>query len=449
MHSLVALCLLAAVVLVAHAEEQRCALRCYAGTVEWSNDTKLDYSFSVLPCAPVTVVDATLTDDDDHVAQPVFGCQSSEHVVSVTLDHAHTHLEWRYQSDSTCEQVLSSLDTIPGVFLGTDHRQGDALAQRDGDSLESAQRLCERQCDVCVDSGVIATTGRAGAKSPCGEEGTDECDMHVQWHGDMCTGQVTSLEVYVGDDVVPLSAYQPDALVGAMLSCDNGQITVESQGLLLQYAAPAQHNADCGAILTRINPLATGPLVQAIVKLSDIEMWSARAGRTLAGTETRCAEMTAPMAPKRASSAEDGAPAPVTAQDEDRPSAESDIPPVRLPVHVFVNCSRRSEGQCCSVFGYRNPNAESLNVPPARPHNYFVPSPSTRSQISFFQANTTDPSAFAVTWDCPEYKRHKLRWVLDLPSETRDAWRRTADATRERNDCPDDVFEQFCVVSPQ
>lgn len=438
------LALLVVFAAVAALATQRCDLRCYSGTVEWGNGTSLDYSFSLLPCQPVVVVEAALTDDTART--PTFDCASSEHVVSIVLDHGDTHLEWRYETDSSCEQVLSSLDTIPGVFLGTNHRRaGTTHAKQDGASLEEAQRLCERRCEVCVDTGVILARGSAGEKSPCGAEGTDECAMRVQWRGDVCTSTLGAFEVFVGTDVVPLSAYQPDAMLGAALSCnDDGRITVESQGVMLEYGAPELHNGNCEAMWSRVNPLASGSLKQAMVQLSADEMWTATQGRSLAGSEVYCDAMEAPLPPVREDDGDNKPAASSSGATEDGTSGET-VPPVGLPVDVFVNCSRRRAGQCCTIYGYRNRNPVEITAAAVAPYNYFIPSPATRSQVSVFQANTTQTAAFAVQWECPEYERHKLRWVLDLPAENRSSWRRTADGARERNDCSDALYNQWCT----
>lgn len=432
------ICVLAS---VAVAADERCSLRCYSGTVEWGDDTSLEYAFSVLPCQPVVVVDASLTDEGDQTLLPNFGCVATEHVISITLDHEQTHLEWRYETDHSCEQVLASLDTIPGSFLGTDHRQGESHLKQDGTSLEEAQQMCERQCELCTDSGVILTKGSAGTKSPCGAEGTDECAMRVQLQTDVCTGEVASFDVFVGDDVVPLSAYQPDAVLGAQVRCEDGQIVVESQGVMLQYEAPKLHNGNCEAMLTRVDPLASGSLTRAFIQLSKNEMWTANTGRSLAGTQLLCGAMAAPIPPTYKVNDKQGG----EGGDENTPASGETVTPVPLPVDVFVNCSRRRDGACCTIYGYRNPNTASVTAPAIKPYNYFVPEPATRSQVSTFNANTTVTAAFAVIWECPEYERHKLRWVLDLPAETRSTWRRTSEGARERNDCSDAMYAQWCT----
>lgn len=429
--------LVVAALIAAALATERCALRCYAGTVDWhdTNSSSLDFSFSVLPCQPVVVVSATLSDDtSDQPRLPNFGCISSEHVVSIMLDHEQTHLEWRYQTDSTCEQVLGSLDTVPGTFLGTEHRiDGTDLVEESGSSLEDLQKLCEPTCDVCIDSSVFSATGRASDKSPCGEKGTKECAMRVQWHGNTCTGAISSFDVFVGDDHVPLSAYQPSAVEGAQIRCQDGAVTVETEGVMLSYAAPELHNGDCTSIMGNINPLAGGKLERALIQLSSNEMWTATSGRTLAGSEIPCETMSAPQPPKY----EDPQSNSGTAETAPIPIAKAIVP--------FVNCSRRTEGVCCSVFGYHNPNGVEVTVVAGKSHNYFVPGPSVRSQPSTFAANSTETAAFSVAWDCPQFERHKLRWILDIPSIEQDSWYRSVDAVRERNDCSDEMYELWCL----
>jgi len=419
---------------------QRCGLRCYSDTVEWDDQTSLQFAFSVIPCAPVVVVvvvQATLTDDE--TVLPEFGCVAAEHIVSVTLDHGDTHLEWRYETESSCEQVLGSLDTIPGVFLGTNHRQGATHTQYDGAPLEASQRLCERECDICVDSTSIKATGHAGSKSPCGPEGVVGCELRVQWHANTCTGQLTSLDVFLGSDAIPLSVFQPDALLGAQMRCDDGIITIESQGVLLEWHAPDRHNADCTSIVGLVQPLANGLLKQVMVQLGDDEMWSSSKGSSLAATKTLCDTMNAPMPSVR--------PEPAAETEPTAPVVHSNsVVPVGLPVDVFVHCSRRSNRtNCCTVYGYRNPNPSVVSAPTEAPYNYFVPNPATRTQPGAFLANTTVETAFSVLWDCPEYERHKLRWVLQLPAENRTTWRRIADGVRERNDCSDQEYVEWCI----
>lgn len=449
----VALVLLA----VAAVAAQRCALQCYRGSVTWADASLLDYAFSVVPCAPVLVVSATLDDGGDSLLPPTFGCTATDGVVSITLDHAGgAHLEWRYATLDSCETVLASLATIPGTFVGTAHRaSADAAPITDGAALESAQIQCAATTctPMCFDSGVLALAGVAGDKSPCGAAGTDACAMRVQYTLSLCDAQphVTAFDVLVGGDGVRLSNYQPDAVAGAQISCDDEHLHLDAAGVALAWALPADNNADCASLLLRPDMLATGNLRSAMVQTSAGELWAvsaAHVGQPIVASAALCDAMPSEM-PGSTDSTEPSPSAPP--QDSPAPTATNDddadaeaLPTLDAAIVPTVHCSSRREGsQCCTVFGYHNPNPHLTVLAYGRPQNFLVPKIDGATTHLHFAANTTDAAVFSVHWPCHEYLQHTLRWQLETKAP-HGRWRRAADADRLRDDCSPTDYNTWC-----
>lgn len=433
----------------------RCALQCYRGTVTWADATTLDYAFSVVPCAPVLVASATLDDGGDTLVAPTFGCVASGGVVAITLDHAGgAHLEWRYETPDTCDTVLASLATIPGIFVGTAHRASPtAAAITDGASLESAQIVCAATTctPLCFDSGVLPLAGVAGDKSPCGASGADACPMRVQYTLSLCDEppRVVALDVLVGGDGVRLSNYQPGALVGAQFSCDDAAIHLDAAGVALEWALPVDNRADCASLLLRPDVLATGNLRAAMVQLSAGEMWTAsslRLSQPIIASGALCNNMPTQM--PGATDASDETPSPSVAPEVPvAPSNDATAethPTLDRAIVPSVYCSSRVDAQCCTVFGYTNPNPSLVVLPVGRPQNFLVPKGGSGAPPTHFSHNSTVAAAFSVLWECKEYEQHTMRWVVQTGAP-HGLWRRAADGVRTRDDCLPADYNTWCT----
>ena len=445
---LLAAALLLACAVVA-ATPPRCALHCYRGTVAWADGATLDYAFSVVPCAPVRVVSATLNDGGDTLLTPVFACTPLDGGVAISLDHAGgAHLEWRYATEDSCDSVLAALAAVPGVFVGTAHRRNDLLVS-DGDSLEAAQIECTATscAPLCFDSGVVQLAGVAGEKNPCGAVGTDACPVRVQYALSLCDTppRVTAFDVLVGGDAVRLANFQPAAVVGAQLSCDgdSAALHLDAAGVALAWAPPADNAADCASLLLRPDVLATGALHSVVVQLDSDALWTADAlhGQPIATSAALCNALPTEMpgATDASPPADEPEPEPVP---EPAPEQAPTVATAR-PVTPHVHCSARRNGVCCSLFGYTNPNTAPVLLPRGRPHNFLVPG-SDATAVELMQANATVDVAFAVTWNCPEYTRNTLRWVLQSEAPL-GRWRRSADAARTRDDCSASAYNTWCT----
>lgn len=447
--------LLAILLVVASAwASERCAARCYSGSVAWPQGAPLSFSFLVVPCDPVVVAGASMDDGGDTLLEPVFSCAASEGTVTVVLAHeGGARLEWLYASQSTCEEVMASLDTIPGAFAGTHHTLGGQTVT-DGAPLEDAQVLCAAPtCEpLCFDSGILTAAGAAAAKSPCGAVGAAACAMRVQYSLAPCTsGAVAALDVLLGTDGVRLSVYQPDALAGPALTCSDGALSLDSAAVSVAWAAPADHAADCATILLRPELFATGALRSVIVQSSSIESWQGGPSpRSIAGSLASCDALPTAMPPAPTPSPlpthtdeEDDGETPATPDEEAGTDAPSVATDKALVPHVHCS-ARRNDVDCCTVFGYMNPNSHAVTLPHHRPDNFFTPKPWNRNQVQHFATNTTSIASFAVGWHCPVYLRHKLRWTLSTVAPL-GKWERSIDAARERNDCSDADYATWCT----
>jgi len=459
-------------VLAATALAQRCAMQCYRGTVSFADAPTLDYAFSVVPCgaAGPQVVAASLGDAGDALAMPTFACAAADGAVTLTLEHAGgAHLEWRYTTADSCDTVLASLATMPATFAGTAHRAtptgGDTVV--DGAPLADVQIEClPATCaPMCFDSGIIVLAGVAGDKSPCGAAGADACPVRVQYTLSMCDSppRVLDFDVLVGGDAVRLANYQPAAVGGAQLSCDDASaggaaLHLDTAGVALAWASPADNAADCASLLTRPDLLATGALRSAIVQVESL--WAADGLRlqSVAASAALCDALPTDMP-----GATDGATPEPSDEPADEPSDEpqasaapagshapapapATAPSVATPRAIVphVHCSERRNGRCCSLFGYTNPNLAPVELPAGRPHNFLVPGGALPFGSLVFAPNATVDTAFAVSWSCPEYERHTLRWVLQTEAP-HGRWRRMADAARTRDDCSDAEYNTWCT----
>lgn len=447
-----------ALLVVAVRADERCVARCFASSVEWSAASTLDYEFALLPCDRAQpLISARFGDDDDAATAgdtPAFGCVAQEGEVALSLSAGDVHLEWRYRTAALCEEVLAAIDTIPGEFVGTRHAHGE-LVQEDGASLGDVQlaqcteAACEPQCFALEP---VVAVGVAGDKSPCGAAGTAECRVRVLAAVNPCDGGVVEkLDVLVGADEVPLHVYRPAALDGAQLSCVDGALQLASDGLMVTFE-PADRAADCETLVQRLPTLASGRLSVLVLDLDNGEQWTLDASDSTSQDDDSAAE-TAPLS-LAASAVECVEIAPARLNELDDGVLDSlggvhiaSVTPVPHPITPLINCSMHlANDYCCTVFGYHNPNPGPVTLAAGKPGNFFIPAPVDQGQETVLAANTTVPDAFSVIWHCPEYERHKLRWVLQVPAEGRHTWRRSVDAWRERQDCSLAQASTWCDV---
>lgn len=435
----------------------RCPLACYRGSVTWADASTLDYAFSVVPCAPVTVASATMADGGDALVLPTFSCAAADGVVAITLARpAGAHLEWRYATDETCATVLAAISTIPGEFLGTAHTQhAGAPPITDGPSLESAQIQCTATTctPLCFDSGILTLAGVAGDKSPCGLADADACPVRVQYTLSLCDQppRVVALDVLLGSDGVRLANYQPSAVAAATLTCDDARLHLDAAGVALEWALPTDNGADCDSLLLQPNVLATGALHAATVATNENELWTAPLlGQSIAASPALCNAMPSTM-PGTIDSTEPS-PSATPLPTDDTPAPESNTPEAEtvptldhaIVPHVYCS-ARRAGSQCCSVFGYTNPNTVgAVTLPTGRPQNFLVPKQAVVPGVLHFLHNTTVAAAYSVGWECEEYLQHKLRWVIET-NAPRGQWHRSADADRNRNDCSTADYNTWCT----
>lgn len=466
----VALALALALVYAQQDVEARCGVRCYAGTVKWEDGaTPLIYTFSVLPCAPSVVISAHLG-GHDATETARFECVERPDVQRVALSlvaPSFATLEWVYEAPAgeTCAELLAAIDTLPTAFVGTHHRASVHRADNSVESLGDAQVPCEAIEDAaavdadavggghstgatsidgpCYDTGVVmALTGRAAVKSPCGAEGSSApCALRVLFSASRTN---PTIDVLVGSDAVSLRLYRPEAVSGeATIECTptTSEVAIYTSGVRVEFSAPTDHSATCESMFAYPDRLATGRLSRVMVRLGADEVWvyepTASDTPTFASLSTECTTMREQLVGKQSPS--DGVENGIVRTNA--PTAD----PVTYAIKPFVTCSSRVNGVCCSVFGYTNPNG-GYDLNDTATHNYFVPSPAARGQPIEFSGTTTVAEAFAVIWDCPEYKRHTLRWIVKTPALLADAWENWADASRDRNDCTTGQRSDWCEI---
>jgi hypothetical protein len=454
----------------------RCGVRCFSGTVTWDDGAPpVHYAFSVLPCEPTVVVSARVG-GEDVAASARFVCaehEDSERVLFTLFTSAVT-LEWEYEAPNRerCVALLAEIDTLPVRLTATHHRVGVHRAEHAA-SLDDVEVLCDAEGagaagangvspsgggsgggatsidGPCYDTGVVLAAGRAGVKSPCGVAGaTAPCALRVLFS---TAPENPTVDVLVGADGVSLRLYRPAAVAGpAEVACDarSGEITVSTAGVRVEFDAPTDHSATCEAMLAYPTRLATGRLRAVLVRLGgDDETWvftrrdTDSEVPTFASAATECAVMREQLAGKQPTAGD--------VDDLNNTVHTADAAPTLAHALVpLVTCSSRFNhgATCCTVFGYRNPNADSVVLAAGATHNYLVPSPEVLSQPSSFSANTTVAEAFSVMWACPEYKRHTLRWILKTPALHADAWQRWADASRDRDDCTTEQQSEWCSL---
>jgi len=81
------------------------------------------------------------------------------------------------------------------------------------------------------------------------------------------------------------------------------------------------------------------------------------------------------------------------------------------PIQPTIFCHRRSGDECCTVFGYENPNDFPVRIWAGSEDNFFVPSPTYRGQPCFFCSS--EEAAFSVYWNCTEHRHIHLKWQLN------------------------------------
>ncbi len=447
-----------------------CNKYCFRGSA-----STVTYDFSVVPCLPAKVLSGTTVSVGGVpvalVGEPVFSCQSDGQLVSLSLRWSVSRrFVWNYQSAEACAAVLSNLDTISGLYLGSDH-SFDGLAVLDDADMSSYQILCSglgssAPCSTFqYSSGVVQLSGRAGDKSPCGVNGTLTCGIIVQFvttNGGNCPAplnQVTSLDVIVRPNNVPLSSFQPDSLLSPTLTCSNSQITLSAGGVTMVWPAPASDNsASCAVLMANIGQLAVSQASSMSVVFSNTESWSASGSNVGAALSTPAAGVdTAPVTGANAGA--DDVPEEPLVEDFVPDTTGNITLPITPTVYCNIHLPRQNfslpRGRCCAIFGFINPNPVDIMIPMEYQRNWITPGPSLNYDNpinTFFAANTTEPMAFGWIWDCETYKSRRSRWSIRTftnDNSTR-VYNRDATAINQMNDCGimNNTLFELCFPPP-
>jgi len=418
-----------------------CTGYCYTGSTAIDAERQLDFSFTLLPCSPTRVLHSSFVLDGQIMSissEPRFVCESSGELAALSVViNTNSRLTWNYETSDPCATVLANL-AMPGTFTGTAHEL-DGASVLDGADLGEFLTLCSTETCVPLNysSGLLTLGGEAIDKSPCGAQGVDTCVMEIVFKttGECSPGAtaaaVYGLDVLVQPDGVKLSAFQPASLANAQLLCSNGELTLQADGVMIVWPQAADNTADCQTLLADLSTLASRSANMVAVALGDDEMWLSQSAPSIRAA-------TAPAA----SQGNNG-------EQPVNPNLVYNATSISKPVTPTLNCNVRFDsGYCCSVFGYRNPNLVPVIIPRIVGSNWFLPSPHIESGAPMtFLANTTVDASFAVFWPCHQFIQHFKTWSLKTRANfDYRVWERQVVSNRERIDCSDDVYEDFCEV---
>jgi hypothetical protein len=466
---------LALALLAASATAGACDKYCFRGSMQGP----LTYDFAVVPCTPAKVLDgAQVAIGGVPVSldgmTPVFSCQSDGQLVSLKLQWSVSRrFVWNYQSEEPCSAVLANLNTIAGVYMGSDHQFG-AIAVLDDSELSVYQIMCAGLGSgaACASeqysSGVVQLQGVAGDKSPCGLAGTVACSMVVQFTtptSGACTAPlnaVSALDVVVRPNNVPLSSYQPSALLGAVLSCENSRVTLAAAGVTIAWPAPASDNsASCAVLMANLGQLAVSEASSITIALSAGEVWTASGAAV--GASLAAPAQGVDVAPvvngnsgansnDEGDDGDDGDDDGGDDEPADEPTIEDFVPDttgsIKHPITPTIYCNVHlprlnytlARGRCCAIFGFINPNPVDVQIELSFQRNWIVGGPSAAVDNpvpEFFAANTTEAAAFGWIWDCETYKTKRATWWLRTftnDNSTR-VFQRHATAVNQMDDC--------------
>jgi len=443
MYRALLLALFAAVAVTANS----CNLYCAQGTVQFSPSVALAYQLQMVPCAPsrILAVDIRPVGAQSSLVltgsnTPQFSCVSNGQLVTLTLTFGTSRrFAWSYETSDSCASVLANLDTIPGVYVGSNHLYSGIQLLDDSD-MGAYQVQCPASADACAplqySTGVLAFNGRAEDKSACGTNGTARCSMIVQFSttgGGNCSAlpAISGLQVVVRPNNVLFTSYNPDALAGAALLCADGALTLQAEGVRIAWPAPTDNSASCAVLLANLARLATARATSVTIELSQTEVW----------TSTSAPSLALPAAQQDTTPVVDNGSG---ANAEDAP-VDSETVFVTKPVMPTLYCNHQwtldetdgISGRCCAVFGFVNPNLVSVSAPVAFGSNFLNPKPHIGSMLPIFPANTTLPAMVGVSWHCSVGERHFQDYLIKTRATdgSNRVWEFSVTANRERNDC--------------
>lgn len=435
--------LIAIVALVATAYAS-CTSHCYAGSINVDAERQLDFAFTLLPCAPTRVLHSSFVLDGQILSsagEPKLVCETSGELAAISVSvNPHTRLSWNYETTDDCATVLANI-AMPGIFKGTAHEL-NGVSVFDGADLSDSLTACSVETckQLNYTSGQLTLTGEAMDKSPCGAEGTQTCNMEIVFktRGECSPGasaaDVYDLEVFVQPDGVKLSLFQPAALTNAQLLCVDGELTLQADGLMVDWPQATDNAADCASVLADLSTLASRNAATVAVALSDDEIWLSQSAPSIrAGSASSAGQ----------SDSDDDGEQPV------EPNLVYNATSISWPVEPTLHCNVRfSDGYCCSVFGFRNRNLVPVVIPRIKGSNWFLPSPHIESGAPMtFPANTTVAASFSVIWPCHQFLQHFKTWSLKTRANfDHRVWERQVVSNRERIDCSDDDITDFCEV---
>lgn len=449
-----------------------CGKYCFRGSA-----STVTYDFSVVPCLPAKVLSGATVSVGGVpvvlVGEPVFSCQSDGQLVSLSLRWSVSRrFVWNYQSAEACATVLANLDTISGLYLGSDH-SFDGLAILDDAEMSAYQILCSglgssAPCSTYTyNSGVIQLSGRAGDKSPCGLNGTTSCGVIVQFtttNGGNCPAPlnaVTLLDVIVRPDNVPLSSFQPASLEAPALLCSNSQITLSAGGLTMVWPAPASDNsASCAVLMANLGHLAISYASTLNVVFSSTEVWSASGSNVGAALSTPAAGVdTAPVTGLNSNTGADDVPEEPLIEDFVPDTTGNITLPIQPTPYCNIHLPRQNFslplGRCCAIFGFINPNPVDIMLATEFQRNWITPGPSINYDNplnNFFAANTTEPMAFGWIWDCETYKTRRVKWSIRTVTNDNSTrvYERHATISNQMNDCGimNNTLFELCFPPP-
>lgn len=429
-----------------------CEKFCYAGemSVGATGKDKLSYSFTILPCEPARVLRPVFKLNGKEISMPATGakyvCKSFDGIAKLGVEFGIGRgLVWNYQTTESCDEINSNLNTINGVYSGSDHSFDDSGMLGDED-LTSHQIQCDDSSCVAIDyaSGDLQFAGLALDKSPCGDEGNTECTMNIQFQTKgACNGalsaEVTGLQVVMQPGNVLLSSYQPTALLDAKLNCFNQQLTLQSAGVSVSYGTPTDNAADCQTLLSDLSLLATARATEAVLLLDNGEMW------------------TADFAPSISNSAATSNGGSNTDDLPSQPHTEAvNDTRIRRAIEPNVFCQARKDignrhSLCCTVFGFTNPNYAAIQINKTNHDNFINPRPDVvnSAQPTMFPAATTVTTSFGHEWDCTKTLSHQVHWTVKTRgTNPRTVFQREAVSYRERNDCGSTIAATYCPSFP-
>lgn len=396
---LVVLLSLAVVLVVTRAQSSDCSRHCFSGTLMFSEEDPADFSVGYTPCTGVA--DGQINNE----AVEAFRCVPLQGAsVALEFSSASYILTWTYSNSSGCD---SAFNDARGTFAGalfldesSEQARNITLTANDAGSLQDYASECGADCTERCFNVAVSADGFAGVSSPCGLNGTVECEITVLLRVVPCSGQVTSVDVLIGADGVRLSSFDPAQLASPSFMCiGQGQLKLQTAGLDLVWES---QDVDCSVLLSDLSGLGSAPVETVLLVIGD-EIWG-HEGQQTPGSSlglSTCALVDPDVDPLN------------DATDE----AYFLLRPAKHALRTFVNCSSHDSpvlpaDKCCTIFGYTNDNLFNVWTQRIQGSNWFVPGPSDRLQRRKFLADHTGRQSFGIVWDCNRHSNTKLFWEL-------------------------------------